>query len=186
MRLTQITFQLRRSILDRNIKNAQAKASLVESCEQTYKWYESPQRCILPKLGNLKHSPMADRPERVQGAAYTLVCTLRQQCAGQPSIFLPAIQCHSVVLFSSPPWRSTFPVCHSKANLRHVEALHGPPQIIFWKLAVNTIDHNLRNVSQSPRDFFNLIGLARLPEEADLSSTLEDAPVTKLLFPRDA
>ena len=74
------------------------------------------------------------------------------------------------------------PVCHSNPNLRNVEALHGEPQIRFWKLAVNTSDHVLRNVSQSPRDFFNLIGLARPPEEADLSSTLEDAPVTKLLL----
>ena len=35
-----------------------------------------------------------------------------------------------------------------------------------------------KKISHSPRDF----GLARPPEEADLFSTLEDAPVTKLLL----
>ena len=180
---TQITLHLRRAILNCDIKkNAQAKATLVEAGEQAHTWYENPQRGLLPRLRNLTQSPMADLPSQVEGAACTHPCTPRQPCAHQRPGCVPPVQEHAVVI---RPWIMPWPrpaAAHAIPNLRRVEAPHGEAHVRVWKLAVNTLDHVLRNVSNSPRDFFDLIGLALSPEEADLSSRLEDAPLTKLFL----
>ena len=93
-------------------------------------------------------------------------------------IRLPQIQCHAVIYISANfppsaiPTRTFAMSKHCMANLRSVSGN---------SLSTRS-NHVFRKVSHSPRDFFNLIGLARPPKEADLSSTLEDAHVTKLIL----